>query len=895
MSIFNSHGAGSILKALVCFSILFTATTQDLRGGPFRERPATRNAFRPPPLLFLIADTHCQYDAQTNIREILNRLWSAGLIRTVFLEGNSVVVNTSLFAAVPSESIKKEMIDRLLKKGLVTGAESFAIEKRTPLPLVGIEDPLLYAKSRRLLRKVFQNRESIRRKKNRLEERLARLELAQFNPALREFKNTDLSLDVLKLWADKARISLDSFPTLFARRRGRAAANGSAPNNLDLFSLSEEWRAAKELIETSLARTRPEKEVIELGRYVDLLTRLCMGEITPDEWEKYQRIRKKWISIDKGVRRRDPVIVSTLIELDEERRDMEAFYALARDRDLAMARNMGPFPERTKNAACVVGGFHVASIKRLAEERGIETHILIPTTSGSNERETYVRLIKSASGALAVPSLLETKRFRRQFLSAALRLFWEKQADEPVPLNEKVHRLRLFIDDWKQSYTKSSDGKFPYSLRLVRLHKKRLEAALESERAPFLIRLRIKRSDENKSPAQKWPRDIRRLLTAQSLLGLSFHASFYMVHLLNEGYTLSSLARFFAFFSPAYLAGSVLLAVMAGRWGKKRVLVASFILNATGTLCLAFAGISPALLLISQVLGAFSLAGYSVTLHSLIYERLHERGQAESFQRTYGRAMQWFWIWAAVASVSGGWMVCWIPFPVVIIFSALVSLGLAGLIGAGPPTDSPPGAPTYLTNALNGDPKSTSSYLKVGQIIFSDKRLRPFIIFSLFVNGFFLGSVDFLTQPLLNDAGLPVFFFGYLSVAMSLSHALSSRYADQLNRLIFRSGARSAYFLMMLIFLIGFAFSDNLLCWFAFLLAANFWQGLLFVAGPALVHENLQNEHRSRWCSLWNILCAGTSVVNLILLSELLNWMSPLPALALLLVGALAASVLMRK
>jgi hypothetical protein len=81
----------------------------------------------------------------------------ARMIRAVFLEGNSGNIDTTLFSSLPSEPIKKDVIDDFMKKGLMTGAEGFAIENASSLPLVGIEDPALYAKSLCLLQRAFRN------------------------------------------------------------------------------------------------------------------------------------------------------------------------------------------------------------------------------------------------------------------------------------------------------------------------------------------------------------------------------------------------------------------------------------------------------------------------------------------------------------------------------------------------------------------------------------------------------------------------------------------------------------------------------------------------------------------------------------------------------------------
>lgn len=660
MSIWNRPRTRRIVGAVVWCHFLLAPLAQDLGAVQFKERRAPlRQTLRSPPILFLIADSHCHYSSQKNIRDILTRLWSAGMIRAVFVEGNSVNIDTSLFAALPSDPIKKDVVDGLMKKGLVSGAESFAMERPSSPPLVGIEDPVLYIKSFRLLQKIFQNQTATRLKTTVLKERVGQRGKSHFSPTLLEFKNTDLSLPALKAWAERTRVPINRFPTLFACLRALEAGHPLAPD-IDVFSLSDDVNEVREKIENTLAKTPQEKELVLLGRYTHLLTHLCLAEITPFEMERYQRFREQWRSIERTMGRWDPAMASMVRELDGEWRDMEDFYALARERDLAMTRNMERF-----------------------------------------------------------------------------------------------------------------------------------------------------------------------------------------------------------------LAGSG---------------------NATGTVCLAFAGLSPGILAVSQVLGAVALAGYSVTLNSLLYETLNGQGRGEEFKTVYGRAMQWFWIWMALSSFVGGWMASWIPLRGVILLSALVSVGLAGLIWTSLPTERPTGGLPRLTIAPSFIKDIVSRYATTGRQIFSSKKLRGLIFLSLFINGVFLSSVDFLTQPLLKDADLPLFLFGCLSVALNLTHAVSARYADTLEGLILRPGPRTAYFLMMWILLTGFITGESVLFLMAFLFSANFWQGLLFIVGPTQVHERLTDENRSSWFSLWNLLSAGTSVISFVFLSALLGWMSAPAALAILLLGAIAAS-----
>lgn len=880
-------------RAAVAGLFFFSSTVPEASAEQFKKRrsPSLRDR-RPSPRLIILPDRHCHYSAQIKIRDALVRLRADGWVQTVFLEGNSGLIDADLFAALPNLPIRKNIVDRMMRKGLITGAEGGAIENPDFPPLVGIEDPVLYAASLHLLQKAFRDQAAIRVKTTRLNEWRERIETSRMAPELRDFIHRDVSLAELKGWADKTGVSLARFPTLLAGLGAVAPGPRAPPARLDLFSLFDDVLSAKESIENVLAKTNREKKVVRAVRYVHLLTRLCLAEITPSEMEHYRRIRGDGPSIDDTLQPRDPRLTTLLRDLESERKSQEKFYALAQKREIAMAGQMNVLMAETQNAVCIAGGYHSTSLKRLAEANGIQTVLFIPDISGPSGRDVYAGLL--ASQTLALPSFLPTAPFRKYFFKLAVREVWNAEENAPLSVAEKIKKISSFLREWKRAFEKKSAEKFPFSLAKARWRRQRAELALTHNGRPFLLRLGNRKPRINKTFLKKGPRRLRVLLVVQGLLGISFHASFFMVHLMNEGYSLSLLARHFAIFSPAYLAGSVLWMMMVGRWGKHRILIASLLLNATGTVCLAFAGLSPAILAVSQALGALSLAGYSVTLHNLLYEGLQDLGQPSLFQSVYGRAMQRFWIGMAFSSLLGGWVASWVPLWAVILASSLVPLGLAGLMWTVFPKEKR--HPAVLPSMKIHFSIKNSGILvaAAGRQILSHRGLRRLVILSLFINGFFLLGVDFLTQPLLKEASFPLALFGFLTVALHLTHAFSARYAHRLDRWVLCPVRRTAYFLMMLILLLGVVAGNNLFCLAVFLLGVNFWQGLLFIVGPAQVHEKLSDEHRSPWCSLWNLLNAGTSMIGFIFLSELLSWMAAPWTLTVLLLGAIIASAVLR-
>ncbi|MCX5715590.1 MAG: hypothetical protein NTV07_01770, partial [Candidatus Omnitrophica bacterium] len=86
----------------------------------------------PQKLIINIQDAHCNFEAQTNISQILDTLGNNYGLNFVALEGSSGEIDPSLFTTFPDEEIRKEVATYFLKKGKINGAEYLAITSKNP-------------------------------------------------------------------------------------------------------------------------------------------------------------------------------------------------------------------------------------------------------------------------------------------------------------------------------------------------------------------------------------------------------------------------------------------------------------------------------------------------------------------------------------------------------------------------------------------------------------------------------------------------------------------------------------------------------------------------------------------------------------------------------------------
>ena len=96
------------------------------------------------PLIIHVQDAHANYEAQKNITNILQVLHTQFDIDTIFMEGSSGEVNTSLFRAFPFAEEKKKIIDAFVKTGKISAPEEYAIIAKEPVQLIGVDHEDMY-------------------------------------------------------------------------------------------------------------------------------------------------------------------------------------------------------------------------------------------------------------------------------------------------------------------------------------------------------------------------------------------------------------------------------------------------------------------------------------------------------------------------------------------------------------------------------------------------------------------------------------------------------------------------------------------------------------------------------------------------------------------------------
>ena len=156
------------------------------------------------PLVILIEDAHANYEAQKNIKKLIDHLGSNYGIRNVFLEGAASKLRPELFRFFSDPKLNQNIADIMMRDGKFSGAESFLLNSHhSEIQAYGIESPKIYRENLEVFRNLLKSKKDIQLYLERLHNKVQRRinivcskELRDFTRLLQNFHNHHVSLSV---------------------------------------------------------------------------------------------------------------------------------------------------------------------------------------------------------------------------------------------------------------------------------------------------------------------------------------------------------------------------------------------------------------------------------------------------------------------------------------------------------------------------------------------------------------------------------------------------------------------------------------------------------------------------------------------------------------------------
>ncbi|MBI4368496.1 MAG: hypothetical protein HY588_03805, partial [Candidatus Omnitrophica bacterium] len=113
------------------------------------------------PLIVYIQNVHANYEAQKNIKGILNQLVDQYQFSLVQMEGAVSKLNPEILKPSYLEEANLQLVDFLMREGRITGADAFAVETDKPVAFYGVEDRGLYMENLKTFKSVYRHQEEV--------------------------------------------------------------------------------------------------------------------------------------------------------------------------------------------------------------------------------------------------------------------------------------------------------------------------------------------------------------------------------------------------------------------------------------------------------------------------------------------------------------------------------------------------------------------------------------------------------------------------------------------------------------------------------------------------------------------------------------------------------------
>ena len=133
-----------------------------------------------------IQDAHCNYAAQQKIADIISYFNREYSINFVNLEGGSQDYDLTIFTDIEEKEIRQKVVNVFVKKGLISGAEQFAINNPDKTILWGVEDISLYLENLKAYKDSQTNEDEINLKLEILKDILESLKINIYSKELLE-------------------------------------------------------------------------------------------------------------------------------------------------------------------------------------------------------------------------------------------------------------------------------------------------------------------------------------------------------------------------------------------------------------------------------------------------------------------------------------------------------------------------------------------------------------------------------------------------------------------------------------------------------------------------------------------------------------------------------------
>jgi hypothetical protein len=365
-------------------------------------------------LIIHIQDLHCNYEVQSNIRNLIQHLAQAGQVPMVAVEGASLPVNTTPIRSFPLAASREDVADYFVRQGKLSGAEWYAALAEHPVFLEGVESPELYAEDKQAVD--FLQRSEGQGYCQDLRELLDSVKPTVYNPGLLKFdqernayKQGSLGIprysQFLLQTARAQGVDTDAYSNL---RQYAASQQALFFAEVDPDQLFQEIDQLDRRLREALYDQDSQRRLDELGRRLDLIEKMINISALPAELAEFRerpesfRIRSFLDFLNEHRGAPSPEPDAELATLDQYVETAARFYQVADQRSQAFVKNTLARMDqhRTRVTVLITGGFHTEKILQELQARNISYVSLKPRLTHQDLVNPYYSLLKNQSSPL---------------------------------------------------------------------------------------------------------------------------------------------------------------------------------------------------------------------------------------------------------------------------------------------------------------------------------------------------------------------------------------------------------------------------------------------------------------------------------------------------------------
>jgi hypothetical protein len=149
-----------------------------------------------------IQDLHCHPQTQRNISKIIAQIADKYNLKKIYVEGGYGDIDVSWLSSIKDEHIRKQVIEKLLEDGILTGSEYYKLTNNNEVELKGIDEVSLHQDNIKRLAWIINNQEKYKQITEKVNKEISMLEKTYVNKRNEKF-NKNIEKYLLKQTDDK--------------------------------------------------------------------------------------------------------------------------------------------------------------------------------------------------------------------------------------------------------------------------------------------------------------------------------------------------------------------------------------------------------------------------------------------------------------------------------------------------------------------------------------------------------------------------------------------------------------------------------------------------------------------------------------------------------------------